>query len=123
MKKLNLTEQVTLVDLQTQLESAGIDISIWGTEQAKTLEHLQTEIKCGESTLIEDAHGNLLRHLVVGVADIYYYSPDGKTYRLKEDRQVFNDGRPRVRDLEQAISEKMKTDEDPTEAIIRGIRR
>lgn len=54
---------------------------------------------------------------MVGGADIYYHAPDGKKYRLKEDRQVFKDGRERRRELGRAVSEKMK----PRTAMIRGI--
>lgn len=107
--------------LQKQLADAGVDTSLWGTGQAKTLEHLQKEIESGETILITGETGELLRRVVVGGADIYYQSPDGKRYRLKEDRQVFKDGRERQRDLGQAVSEKMKPDEDPKDAMIRGI--
>ena len=108
-------------DLNKQLADAGIDTSSWGTGQAKTLAHLQKEIESGETILITRETGELLRRVVVGGADIYYRSSDGKKYRLKEDRQVFNDGRERRRDLGQAVSEKMKPDEDPRTAMIRGI--
>ena len=107
--------------LQKQLVDAGIDTSSWGTGKAKTLEHLQREIESGETILIIRETGKLLRRIVVVGADIYYQSPDGKKYRLKEDRQVFKDGRERRRDLGQAVSEKMKPDEDPKDAMIRGI--
>jgi hypothetical protein len=107
--------------LKKQLADAGIDTSSWGTGQAKTLEHLQKEIESGETILITGKAGELLRRVVVGCADIYYQSPDGKKYRLKEDRQVFKDGRERRRNLGQAVSEKMKPGEDIKEAMIRGI--
>ena len=108
--------------LQAQLEDAGIDTSTWGTGQAKTLAHLQKEIESGETVLVTGENGELLRKVVVGGADIFYEAPDGKQYRLKEDRQLFTDGRERRRDLGQAVSEKMKPDEDPQSAMIRGIR-
>jgi hypothetical protein len=109
-------------NLRELLTSSGIDISVWGTGQAKTLTHLQKEIDNGETELIAEKSGTLLRRVSVGGADIYYQSPHGKKYRLKEDRQVFSDGRERRRDLGQAVSEKMKTDEKPRNAIIRGIK-
>ncbi len=122
MENLEQKEHFTADALQKQLEGAGIDASLWGTGQAKTLAHLQKEIESGETILITDEKGELLRKVVVGGADIYYHSPDGKKYRLKEDRQVFKDGRERRRDLGQAVSEKMKPDENPTDAMIRGIK-
>lgn len=94
---------------------------MWGTGEAKTLAHLQREIESGECVLCTDEAGKLLRRVVVAGADVYYQSLDGKKYRLKEDRQVFKDGRERRRDLGQAVIEKMKPNEDPRVAVIRGI--
>jgi hypothetical protein len=121
MENLKKKEQFTIDDLKKQLIDAGIDISVWGTGQAKTLEHLLKEIDSGETILITGATGELLRKVVVGNADVYYQSPDGKRYRLKEARQVFKDGRERQRDLGAAVCEKIKVDEDPKDAMIRGI--
>jgi hypothetical protein len=122
MENFESRENFATNNLQKQLESANIDTSKWGTGQAKTLTHLQKEIESGETILVTGETGELLRQVVVGGADVYYESPDGKKYRLKEDRQVFKDGRERRRDLGQAVSEKMKPDENPTDAMIRGIR-
>ena len=108
--------------LRQQLQGAGINVSEWGKGQAKTLEHLQDEITSGETVLVTGEQGELLRKVVVGGADIFYTSPEGKKYRLKEDRQIFKDGRERRRDLGQAVSEKMKPNEDPKTAMIRGVR-
>ena len=121
MKNFEKKEHFATDALQKQLADAGIDTSSWGTGQAKTLAHLQKEIEGGETLLIAGETGELLRKVVVGGADIYYQSSDGKKYRLKEDRQVFKDGRERRRDLGQAVSEKMKPDENPKDAMIRGI--
>ncbi len=121
MERFERKSEIATDILKKQLEAAGINTAEWGTGQAKTLEHLQKEIESGETILVTGEKCELLRKVVVGGADIYYKSPDGKRYRLKEDRQVFKDGRERRRDLGQAVSEKMKPDEDPKEAIIRGI--
>lgn len=122
MESFERSQEAAIDALKQQLESAGIDTSEWGKGEAKTVEHLQKEIESGETILITGEQGELLRKVVVGGADILYTSPEGKKYRLKEDRQVFKDGRERKRNLDQAISEKMKPDEDPTDAIIRGVR-
>lgn len=122
MEKFEKTNELALKALRQQLESAGIDISQWGTRQAKTLAHLQREIESGETILVSGKEGKLLRKVVVGSADVYYVSPGGKKYRLKEDRQVFKDGRERRRDLGQAVSEKMKPDENPRDTMIRGLK-
>lgn len=108
--------------LKQKLEGAGIDVDEWGKGQAKTLEHLQKEIECGETILVKGEQCELLRKVVVGGADIFYTSPEGKKYRLKEDRQIFKDGRERRRGLNHAVSEKMKDDENPNEAMVRGIK-
>lgn len=108
--------------LRLELTRAGININDWGIGQAKTLEHLQKEIDEGEATLITNENGEILRSIVVGGADVYYTSPENKTYRLKEEKQVFKDGRERSRDLEVALSEKMKPGEEPETAMIRGIK-
>lgn len=113
----------TIETLEAQLQNAGIDTSKWGTGNTKTLEHLLNEILCGEVTLVQQETGELVRQVVIVVADIYYDNPNGKRLHLKENRQVFADGRERVRDhLPQSVSEKIKPNEDSREAIIRGIR-
>ena len=122
MENFEKTNELALNTLKQQLEGAGIDTFLYGTGQAKTLAHFQKEIESGETVLIIGKEGELLRKVVVGVADVFYVSPEGKKYRLKEDRQVFKDGRERRRDSGQAVSEKMKPDENPNDAMIRGIR-
>jgi hypothetical protein len=122
MEPTNREEVLDTTELKKQLEDSGIDISKWGKGEVKTIEHLQGEIDMGESVLEKDETGNLIRRVSVVGADIYYVSPKGKKYRLKEDKQIFQDGRERRRDYGHAVSEKMKSGEDPKVAIIRGIR-
>lgn len=121
MEKFKKTKELALEVLKQQLESAGVDISEWGTGQAKTLADLQQEIESGETVLVTGKEGELLRKVTVGGAEVYYITPEGKKYRLKEEKQVFKDGRIRRRDWDQTVSEKMKPDENPRDAIIRGI--
>lgn len=108
--------------LRRQLEDAGVDTANWGKGEAKTLAHLQKEIDEGESLLVADEDGKLRRKVVVAGADVYYVSPEGRKFRLKEERQVFKDGRVRTRKLSRSLVEKMKPDEDPKAAAIRGLR-
>jgi len=112
---------MAVAELGTRLQAAGIDTASWGTGETKTVEHLFQEIEDGETVLVEGEAGELLRQVVVGGADVYYTSPDGKTFRLKEEKQVFKDGRERRRDLGRAVSEKMKPGENPPEAMVRGM--
>ena len=121
-EKFEETNEFALNALRQRLERVGIDVSSWGRGQAKTLEHLQKEIDSGETVLTVGKENELLRKVVVGGADVCYVSPEGKRYRLKEEKQGFKDGRERRRDLGQAVFEKMKPDEDPKEAMTRGIR-
>lgn len=122
MRELRQTEYQNINMLKKLLEDNGIDISQWGKGAAKTIEHLQKEIVEQETFLIIGETGELIRKVVIVGADIYYTSQDGKRYRLKEDRQVFNDGSERRRDYGHAVSEKMKIEEEPEIAMIRGIR-
>jgi hypothetical protein len=106
-----------------RLEQAGVSTANWGKAQAKTPQDLVKEIKDEETILVNDENGQLIRSVAVVNADVYYKAPDGGLFRLKEDRQIFADsGRERRRDLGAAVSEKMKANEGPAEAMIRGIR-
>lgn len=108
--------------LRSQLDTFGIDTVKWGTGIYKTIYHLADEIKNGEIILKENKDGELIRVSEIVATTIYFTDKDGKTYRLKEQKQVFNDGRERVRQSEgQAVFEKMKSGEEPAEAILRGI--
>lgn len=129
MENAEIPREAALSALQQRLRGAGIDTAEWGTGAGKTLEHLQKEIEGGETVLVTGEDGELLRRVVVGGADVFYTSPDGKRYRLSEDRQVFADSdgedgesRERRRNLGHSVSEKMKPNEDPEEAMVRGIR-
>ena len=107
--------------LKMLLSNAGVDISIWGTGGFKTIEHLAKEIDNNEIILAENEQGELIRISEV-VASSIYYIDDINKYRLKEQKQVFLDGRVRIRPSNgQSVFEKMKFGEDPTQAMIRGI--
>ncbi len=121
MEQFKKTPETAINSLKKQLEEAGINTSNWGIGKAKTLEHLQKEIEDGETVLVTNKKGELLRKVEVCKADIYYISPKGEKFRLKEEKQVFKDGRKRQRNLDTAISEKIKPNENPKNAIIRGI--
>lgn len=108
--------------LQQQLESAGVDISGWGTGQAKTVEHLLAEIEAGETVLVTGQDGKLVRKVIVSAAEVYYQDSHNGRLRLKEAKQIFNDGRQRIRDSEGSVAEKVKMKENPRQAIVRGIK-
>jgi hypothetical protein len=108
--------------LQNELESAGIDISKWGTGVAKTLEHLQKEIEAGETILEKNDQGELLRKVFIVDAEVFYMLDNAKRLKLREAKQVFADGQERTRNFNASILEKTKPGEDPQEAILRGLK-
>lgn len=109
----------------TILVEHRIDLSKYGQGEAKSLDSLLDEVITGESLLKENDAGRLIREVSIATSRITYGKPGGAVLRLKEDRQEFKDGRVRTRDEilgKNAISEKLKVGEKPTEAIIRAIR-
>jgi hypothetical protein len=102
------------------LAQHGIPIETWGQGTAKTLDDFYTELQAGESTLFLHG-GELRRRVTVANIDVYHTDAQGKTYRLREERQVFSDGRVRSRDLPGSIGEKMLPGEDPTTAFVRAL--
>lgn len=107
-----------------RLIDAGIDLSFWGIEKAKSVSDLLTEIEAGETVLMTEK-GQLLRVTSVAAIEVRYTDPSGKEYRLVEAEQVWHDGsgRRRIRQLPQSLSEKMTGPEKnhPLATIIRGI--
>lgn len=124
MKHLILFENypqnpVDLKSLEEYLLKFGIPLEKWGKGYAKTLSHLLREIESGECT-ISEKNGNLLREIEFVMCEMFY--ADGKNlFKLIEEKQVFNDGRARIRDKESSVSEKMIIGEDPLESLIRGV--
>lgn len=107
--------------LKSQLEAFGVDISIWGTRGYKTLDHLVNEIEDQEVILDVNENGELIKISEIVAATVLCFYED-KTYRLKEERQVFKDGRERFRlSAGRSVFEKMKLGEKPDKAILRGI--
>lgn len=109
----------TLVDF---LRDNEIGTSAWGTGRAKTIDDLLEELREGESELVVCEEG-LRRVTPIDQIEIRYVNPDGKEYRLVEQRQVFWDGnRERVRSLPRSLGEKIKAGEDPKITAVRGIK-
>ncbi len=107
-------------ELLALLQAHNIPLNEWGVGEAKNFNHLLSEVQSGEATVVEE-NGNLLRSAEGAV--LVVYSTDGKrTWRLKEDKQVFKDGREKRRELETSIGEKMRPDESAVEAAYRALR-
>ena len=123
MKWIKLFEEFEiegLVDLKNYLNKFSIPIDTWGTGKSKSVEHLLDELKNDECYLSEQ-EGTLLRSIEFVGIKLFYQSEDSN-WKLKEDRQEFNDGRIRRRNMSSSVSEKMKFGEDPAASAVRGIK-
>jgi hypothetical protein len=112
-------EKASFDELRNNLVEHGIPVESWGTGQSKTLKHLYNEIESGECSLSDE--GEYLTRYIEFVAIKVYYRKEEDLYFLREDRQEFNDGRIRKRNMPSSVSEKMKFGEDPLVSAIRGI--
>ncbi|MEI7810048.1 MAG: hypothetical protein WCI41_00625 [bacterium] len=107
--------------LKQKLEKFGVDFSKWGTMSSKTIEQLQKEIDKNEISL-EEENGEIFRVFSLVAGDVYYVSPTGEKLKLREEKQIFNDGRERRRVYNEAVNEKMVFGESPQKAMLRGIK-
>lgn len=108
-------------DLINLLKQYDIPCDLWGTGKSKTINHLLDELR-NEECELKVISGNLTRFIEFVGIKIYYTDKEGQRWFLKEDRQEFNDGRVRRRNMPSSVSEKMKSGEDPLISSIRGIR-
>lgn len=105
--------------LTTLLEEHGVDLNLWGTGGAKTLNHLLSELDAGETTLRKQGDG--LVRVTDGVVLNVFYNNKVRSW-LKEKCQVFTDGRVKERDLTTSIGEKKSAHESLTAAAYRALR-
>jgi len=101
------------------LKKYDVPFDSWGTGESKTAEHLLSEINLGESDLVEE-RGILVKKSFVAAINVYYKQGD-KIFKLKEAKQIFYDGREKVRDLETSIGEKMRPGESASSAAYRAL--
>lgn len=114
---------ITSTDLQVKLRSYGVPIDTWGKGSAKTLKHLLDELNSGESSLDANGNGEITRGIRAVGVEVLHELPNGQRLILREARQVFIDGRERVRkDRIASISEKIKPGEEPESAAVRALR-
>lgn len=112
--------EVTKDELVGFLAENGVDVSKWGTNEAKTVDNLLEELRQGESSLIVFEEG-LRRVVSIVQIEVRYTDPNGLHYRLVEAGQTFRDGRKRVRNLPRSLGEKIKAGEDPGQVATRGV--
>ncbi len=117
--------EVLMMDLaqfEEMLVGSGIDVSLFGRGEAKTLDKFFQEVSdpTEGAMLLQDENG-LLR--VVNLVNIHVmYNNRGQLLKLREVLQVFNDGRHRSRpDRQAAISEKCHSDETIMSSVQRAI--
>jgi len=114
--------KITLESLKYQLQDSKIDTSNWGIGQTKTLDDLFKEIREGESILVNIKNNELIRKVVGVGVNVYYIDYAKHKFILHENKQVFNDGSTRQRNLGTSISEKLKLNEKPEDTALRGIK-
>ena len=108
---------ITKSKLEEYLKKFNIDTDLWGKGRSKTINHLFNEIIRGETELVVD--GDKLVREVSALSIIVRYGDK----ILKEDKQVFNDGRTRKRKMTASVAEKLdKDDNDLISAVKRGIK-
>lgn len=120
-ERIPIPETVSLDELLEKLIQAGIPVEKFGTGGAKTVQHLLTEIKDGESVMSTNGEGRLFREVGVLWLDVLCKRGDGSVYALREDRQEFHDGRVKRRNLGSSLGEKLKPSEAPEDAVVRAL--
>ncbi len=105
--------------LYAYLRSFDVPTTTWGRGSAKTFDHLHREIMAGEAFLVEDGK-ILVREIRLVKVAVFYNTRDGKVLQLCEEKQVFKNGRVRIRGFKY-IGEKMKPGEHSGLAALRAI--
>lgn len=124
MKRIKLFEEFennSLSELINKLKSCDIPCDLWGTGQSKTVRYLLKELEEKECYL-EEKDGLITRYIEFVGIKVFFRKDDGEVLKLKEDRQEFNDGRSRKRNMPSSVSEKMKAGEDPLSSAVRGVK-
>lgn len=108
-------------ELTSYLKSEGIQLDNWGTGNAKTVANLFRELSEGEVFLVKTPEG-LVRKLAAANVRVYFQEANGQVLYLKEQKQIFKDGRERIRDhMTWSIAEKIHPGEDILAAVKRAL--
>lgn len=103
----------TLEDLKLHFELLGLSLEDWGKGSAKTFDHLAREVSKGECRI-----NGVFRETSTIILDVLC----GKQ-RLREARQVFRDGRVRVRSFQfGSVGDKLLPNEFPIVGLWRALR-
>jgi hypothetical protein len=103
------------------LKKYDVPVDLWGTGKSKTVQHLLKELQGNECNIQEEGE-SITRYIEFVGIKIYYTDENDQRWFLKEEKQEFNDGRIRRRNIPSSVSEKMKFGEDPSLSAIRGIK-
>lgn len=109
----------SIESLSKLLIKYNISIDDWNKGEAKSIENLYNEIVKDDCTLIVE-NDKLVRSVEFVGITIYY--KNSNLYILKEDEQIFIDGRVRKRNMLSSVAEKMMLGENPIKSAIRGIK-
>lgn len=115
------SSKLTRSELKELLLAHRVPLHTWGTGEAKTLADLYSEIRHGESVLVTEPNGKLVREVGVVKIDIFY-KEGAQNYKLEEDYQEFYDGRRRTLQHDCPVGEKMKPSETPLQTFARALR-
>ncbi len=107
-------------DLIQLLRKYKIPFESWGTGNSKPFEKFCSEINSSEAKLVE-RDNELFRLVSVVVMNVFYFN-NNQHFKLKEDRQIYKDGRVVRRDLKDSLLEKLKPQEDPYSGALRALR-
>lgn len=114
MSTLTRLEVSSEENLTALLEKYGVDITLYGKGNAKSIHKLYKEIEEGETSLYD--HNNvLIRQITVLILLV-----KSGTRVLLEKKQIFSDGQ--VRERNAPLAEKMKLGEKCGDAITRAIK-
>lgn len=117
-KEISITGLDSLISI---LIENNIPIDSWVSDSTKTVEHLFNEIEENETRLIVNEKGELERHIEVAIVEVLHIAKTAIVYGLREEKQVFNDGRVRERKLSTTIGENIKSYESPDDASHRAL--
>jgi hypothetical protein len=104
-------------DLINLLKSFNVNIDSYNTGRFKSIKHLYTELKNNECVLSSE-NGVLYRNVNFVGAFIHH-----KNETLKESKQVFKDGRERIRsNMPYSMAEKFILGENTSDVLVRGLK-
>ncbi len=107
-------------ELRALLEAHNVPFREWKPAPVRRLQALHTQVASGEVVLVEHS-GRLLREIIGSAVHVFYRDRE-RVLRLREDRQVFNDGRVRHRRFGHSVGEKLKPGEEPLAAALRALK-